>query len=119
MRVPRLPSPTFLLIVIFSLCLHDAIKTLMREPWVAEHLRDISPQTSVLLTTLLFISLLYLFTVSWCMPAARWRAYVSVPSLGLPGARYLRLDKSQAQEYRTLAEYLRSECDTFVLPGLQ
>jgi hypothetical protein len=49
----------------------------------------------------------------------RWRAYVSVPSLELPGARYLRLDESQTLEYRTLAEYLRTECDTFVvIPGL-
>ena len=110
---------TFLLILIFSLCLHDAIHVFGRESRVNRHLPDLSPRAAVLMKTLIFTSLLYLFVVEWCMPVARWRAYTSVPPLELPGARYLRLDEFQSESYRSLAEYLRTQCDTFVvLPGL-
>lgn len=110
---------TFPLILIFSLCLHDAIKAFMGDPWANRHWRALPPRTSVMVQWLVLTSMLYLFVVEWCRPLAVWRTYVSVPSLGLPGARYLRLDEYQSQEYRALAEYLRTQCDTFVvIPGL-
>lgn len=115
----QVSTGTFPLILIFSLCLHDAIKAFAGEPWTRRQWRTLPPRTSALVQVLVLTSMLYLFVVEWCRPLALWRTYVSVPSLGLPGARYLRLDEYQSQKYRALAEYLRTQCDTFVvIPGL-
>jgi hypothetical protein len=110
---------TFLPILIFSLCLHDAIETCAGEPWLIQQLRNLPPRTLILAKGLVLTGLLYLFVVEWCRPVARWRAYASVPPLGLPGAHYLRLGEFQSEQYRKLAEYVRAQCDTFVtIPGL-
>jgi hypothetical protein len=110
---------TFLPILIFSLCLHDTVAALLRQPWPSRWMRSLSPRTSLLLGVLVLTGLLYLFVIKWCTPLAHWRFYATAPSLGLPGARYVRLGKFQSHYYRNIAEYLRNECDTFVvIPGL-
>jgi hypothetical protein len=110
---------TFLLILIFSLCLYDAFQACMRVPWIDQWACRLSPRTSGLLSVLVLAGLLHLFTVEWCKPVARWRAYAPTPSLGLPGARLIHLAKFQTGYYRTLADYLRKQSDTFVVvPGL-
>jgi len=110
---------TFLAILAYSLCLHDALVTLAAEPRVNERLCTLTPSTAMLLEGLVLIILLHLFVVQWCMPRWRWADYASVPRLELRGARYLRLpDLPRAEDYRALTQYLEKECDTFIATPL-
>ena len=96
---------TLMLVLVFSLCLHDAIKVFASAPCANRYLRKPSLRMTLLAKVLIFTGLLYLFVVEWCTPLACWRSYVSVPPLNLPGARYLRLEESQSEDYRALTEY--------------
>ncbi len=109
---------TFLAVLGYSLCLHDALKAFTDLRWVAPELRRIPPRTAVLLTAMLLASLLYLFLARWCSPGIRWRSYTSVPSLALPGAHLIRLPEWQVIRYQKLAQFLETECDAFfTVPG--
>src|SRR5262249_10130743 len=80
---------------------------------------QIWPPTPRWLEGLAVAALLCCFALGRCAPVGSWRAYAALPQLGLPGARYIRLDGPQADNYRALAEDLRAEWDTFVvIPGL-
>lgn len=110
---------TLLPVLIYSICLHDAIMAFAAAPGVVGHLRSLMPRTAVLIKMLVLAGLLYHFTVHWCNPLSSWRYYASVPPLGLRGAEYLRLPGSQVDTYRALAQYIETECDTFItIPGL-
>jgi hypothetical protein len=110
---------TVLLVPVFSLCLRDGIKVWATAPRVADFLRDLAPRTVVLFRVFLLAGLLYLFALYWCNPRSAWRYYTSVPTLGLRGAKVLRLPAEQADLYRALTEYLEKESDTFIaIPGM-
>ena len=111
---------TSLQVLVYSVCLHDAIKAVAAAPWVARRLRVLAPRTLVLLNTLLLSSLLYLFADQWCNPVSARRYYRSVPPLGLRGCRHLRLPTEDVDVYRTLTHFLETECDTFItIPGME
>ncbi len=110
---------TFLPVLIYSLCLYDAVTGLAAEPWLSRQLEGMSLRTAVLVRGLVLASLLYLFAAKWCMPQFYWQFYASQEPLKLRGARHLRLPARQAATYRALTQYVEKECDTFVTyPGL-
>jgi len=109
---------TLLPVLVYSLCLHDAIVTLAAPALVRRHLAELSLRTAVLFRTMVLISLLYVFIRDWCHPSSGWRNYALGGPLELPGASLLRLPSRQAAGYRALARYLETECDTFfTVPG--
>lgn len=110
---------TFLPILVYSLCLHDAVSAFRAQHWVSSLQGKCAPRTAILLQVLLIAGLLNLFAVKWCKPVQHWRRYVSLRSLELPGSRHIRLSPPVAECYRSLTEYLETECDTFLTcPGL-
>ncbi|MCX6916602.1 MAG: hypothetical protein NT167_26745 [Verrucomicrobia bacterium] len=111
---------TALQIVVYSVCLHDAIKVVMAAPWAARRLSALPPRILALLHTLLLASLLYVFGDRWCNPVSARRYYQSVPPLGLRGSKLLRLPPEEVEVYRTLTQFLNNECDTFItVPGME
>jgi len=106
---------TFLGVLAYSICMHDAWVARAAAPRVNEHLRLLTPRTALLLHGLVLGGLLQLFVVQslW-----RWADYASVPRVELRGAHYLRLPELQAQAYRALVQYLEKECDTFIATPL-
>jgi hypothetical protein len=106
---------TFLAILAYSICVHDALVALAAAPRVNEYLRLLTPRTALLVHGLVLGGLLQLFVVQcrW-----RWADYASLPPLGLRGAHYLHLPDPQAETYRALAQYLETECDTFIATPL-
>jgi hypothetical protein len=117
---------TSLQVLVYSICLHDAIKAAVAAPWVLRRLPAPTPRTVALLNTLLLAGLLYLFADRWCNPVTARHYYRSLPPLGLRGCEWLRLPPESvvtwlptAPSYRTLTHFLESECDTFItVPGL-
>jgi hypothetical protein len=109
---------TILLTLIYAFCLHDAAIGLAAHPRVARHLAQLNPPTSVLVRTLAFACLFYLFIDQWCMPFSAWGYYRSMIPLGLTGAEYLRLPAAQVEAYRALTQYVQNEVDAFyTVPG--
>jgi hypothetical protein len=106
---------TFLAVLAYSICLHDALVALAAAPRINEHLRLLTPQTVLRLHGVVLGSLLLSFGVQslW-----RWADYAAAPRLELRGARYLRLSDPRAEGYRALAQYLEKECDTFIASPL-
>ena len=106
---------TFLAVLAYSICLHDALAALAAAPRVNDCLRLLTPRTALRLHGLVLGGLLLLFVVQslW-----RWADYASVPPLRLRGANYLRLPAPQAEAYLTLVRYLERECDTFIATPL-
>jgi hypothetical protein len=110
---------TSLQVLVYSVCLHDAIRASAAAPWAARHLSGLAPRTLALLNTLLLASLLYLFADRWCNPVSAGRYYRSVPPLGLRGCKHLRLPPEDVDVYRTLTHFLETECDSFItVPGM-
>lgn len=110
---------TSLQVLVYSICLHDAIKAAVAMPWVVRRLSALTPRTIALLNTALLAGLLYLFAGRWCNPASARRYYMSVPPLGLRGCEQLRLPSEDVDTYRTLTHFLETECDTFItVPGM-
>jgi len=108
---------TLLQVLVYSICLHDAIKA--AAPWVVRRLPTPTPRTAALLNTVLLAGLLYLFADRWCNPISARRYYRSVPPLGLRGCEQLRLPAEDVETYRTLTQFLQTECDTFItVPGM-
>jgi hypothetical protein len=106
---------TFLAILVYSICVHDAWVALTAEARLKEHLPSLSPRTALLLQGLVLGGLLQLLVVRTLW---RWADYASVPRVELRGAHYLRLPELQGQDYRALAQYLDSACDTFICTPL-
>jgi hypothetical protein len=107
---------TFLLVLVYSICLHEALTALSLSTRI---LRDLAPWTALSLKSLALVGLSYLFVVRWCSPLAHWRTYFVRVPLALPGAHLLRLPDYEVQTYRSLVSYLRSDCDVFLTyPGL-
>ena len=142
----QIAAATFLPVLIYSLCLHDAVTALVaaphcrraREARLACGLQgaergverglplapaifrpSLTTRTGALLQVLLLVLLLGLFALQWCNPVSAWRHYVAMKPLQLPGSRLLRLPPQQVDAYRQLAQYLGPACDTFLTyPGL-
>jgi hypothetical protein len=107
---------TFLPVLVYSLCLHDALTAF---PLTSRALRDLPPRTALLLRMLALVGVFYLFLGRWCSPLAHWRSYASYVPLDLPGAQLVRLPDYQVDTYRSLASYLRANSDVFLTyPGL-
>jgi len=110
---------TSLQVLVYSICLHDAIKAAAAAPWVVRRPPARTPRTVALLNTLLMAGLLYLFADRWCNLVSARRYYRSLPPLGLRGCERLRLPPKDVDTYRTLTRFLESECDIFItVPGL-
>jgi hypothetical protein len=106
---------TFLPVLIYCVCLHDAFKTFMEEPWTVQELAR-SPQALWLIEVLVLGGLLYL-SLGWCKPLFAWRRYKYTPPIGLRGSEHLHTNW-QADTYRALSQYLETESDAFItIPG--
>jgi hypothetical protein len=109
---------TFLAILVYSICLYDAILAFAKTPSIASQLATIPPRTAMLFTLLLFVSLLA-FEVEWCVPVYHWGYRGSMPAVDLAGTRLLHLPPRERRTYQALRDYLKKECDAFVtVPGL-
>jgi hypothetical protein len=115
---PQCAYSTFLAILVYSLCLHDALALLAGSAFARRHLHGVSLRTGVLLQTMFLASLFYIFFTDWCQPLSRWRYYVSGTPLEPRGANLIRLSSWQAEGYGALTRYLQAESDTFLtVPG--
>jgi hypothetical protein len=110
---------TFLAVAVYSLSLHDGVSE------VASLFSDQALWTKLFtrrsgaFQAVLSGFLLSLFTAQWIMPLARWREYFAQPPMDLSGARWIRADPFQANNYVMLTRHLARECDTFItIPGL-
>jgi hypothetical protein len=109
---------TFLPVLVYSICLHDALKSFGDEPWIIRHLGTFTPRAVPLGEALVLAGLVYL-CVDWFKPFSGWRSYKSLAPLGLRGSDHLRLPADQAETYRALTQYLESQSDLFItIPGL-
>jgi len=109
---------SLLLVMVYALCLHDAIRAVLARPWAPIHLATFLRRATVL-RILLILCFLDVFAFRWCWPNWLCERYRYSMPLGLSGARYLRLPARQVQEYRAISDYLREESDTFITyPGL-
>lgn len=111
---------TFLAVLIYSVCAHDAVHTLvpMIGAWLEESNRY--PRRAIWMSHVGFLAVLFaVFVFKWTTPLAHWKYYTAAPPLDLPGAHLIRCNPGQAIAYKMLARYVQGECDTFVtLPGL-
>jgi hypothetical protein len=106
-----------LLVLVYALCLKDAVLAIAAERWVENGLRGLVPRTALLFKYLIFASLMYFFGAKWCSPLGCWYTRSSLVSLGLPGARHLRMGGADVKNYRELTEYVGTHCDSFVTFG--
>ena len=106
-------------IMIFTLCLHDALRVFAAETRAGRRLSSLPHRTGVLLNALVLVGSLCVFADAWCPPGRCWRWFSSGTALDLPGAHRLRLPRERAEAYRAMTHYLERECDTFfTVPGL-
>lgn len=106
---------TLLLPVVGTICLVDALRTLR----IAEFLRNCRPSAILAGQLAGAVAFLGLFAFLWCDLFATKRHYASLTPLDLPGSRLVRADVPTVQSYRALAEYLETNCDTFLIsPGI-
>ena len=71
-------------------------------------------QTAPAMRSIVVVSLGLFFVVGggfW--PAAVWHDYAKATPLGLPGTRFVRLDKESVEKYRKLTRIVKRSCDTF------
>jgi hypothetical protein len=109
---------SLLVVLVCSVCLHDAITAAATESSSATSLRSLLPRTVLLFKYLAFAGLLFLFGGQWCPPFRCWKIHAELPALDLPGARHVRLPAAYLEAYHPLTDYLRTHCDTFVTyPG--
>jgi hypothetical protein len=109
---------TVLPVLVYSLCLYEAVTAFAGAPWMVERVRALTSHATALTEMLVITVLLYLFAAEWCNPLAAWRYYASVPKLGLPGAGHLRLPAEQVNIYQDVTQYLKAESDTFTTISL-
>jgi len=106
-------------VLLYSLCLYDAIIALACSGWAIRVRQILTLRTALLLQALVLTGLFYLLAGHWCKPLTTWRFYASLPPLGLRGATLLHLPKDKAEDYRDLTGYLKAECDAFItIPGM-
>jgi hypothetical protein len=109
---------TFLLILIYAVCLYDAFRTLVQEPWVIQHVGTLDPRTPRVIE-ILVLAILLCLAMEWCNPSAAWSRYYSLPLLGLRGSDHLRVRLARNGSYPELTEYMEAHSDAFItLPGL-
>jgi hypothetical protein len=109
---------TFLLVLVYSVCLYDAFKALVEEPWVIRHVGKLDPRTPLMIETL-FLAIVLCLAVEWCHPSGAWDSYTSLPPLGLRGSSHLRVRLAQTDSYHALTEFIETNSDAFItLPGL-
>jgi hypothetical protein len=110
---------TFLLVAVFTLCLHDALRELAGLGWFQARRAQLSSRTRGLLRALVVTGLLALFALGWCRPHVWRQYYAGLEPSGLRGAQRLRLPDGEARVFQDLVRYLDAECDTFVtFPGV-
>ena len=110
---------TFLFVLGYGVCLADALRALARLPQLNAILVRLTPSTRTLGHAFAGAALLFLFANAWCkLPQVR-REYASLLPLNLPGSRLVRMNEEVTTMNQQLAQYLGSECDTFVsYPGI-
>ena len=110
---------TLLPVLLYSLCLYDAIIALACSGWAIRVRQILTLRTALLLQALVLTGLFYLLAGHWCKPLTTLCFYASLPPLGLRGATLLHLPKDKAEDYRDLTGYLKAECDAFItIPGM-
>ena len=121
----QVTTATILLVPAYPLCLRDFIHAIVRapekllgrkcKPW-----RDEFHESLTLpIRALAVVGLLYFFVNVRGELAKVRQEYAGLPSLGLPGSRYVHMDVESTEMYRALTKYLEVECDTFVTyPGI-
>lgn len=110
---------TFPLVLAYVICLHDVLKSAAVAQRLQEILSGWVPRRRSLAQALGTVAFLCVFANSWCdLPNLR-QHHASLPALDLPGSKHVRFDAETTAMYRTLAQYLEKECDTFVTyPGI-
>ncbi len=109
---------TFPLVLVYTVCLHDALTALCRSTLVARTLAQITPNSNTPARALGWVALLYLFAMVWCQPHLARRSYAELQPLNLSGTERIRLGQEAVDLYQNLTQYLTAECDTFVTyPG--
>lgn len=107
----QLAVGSLLLVVAAAICLTDAFRALRMPDRISTRV--------ILWRGAATVTLVCLFAFAWCKLPATWQQYASLPRLDLPGARLVRTDAAMVDRYRALAQYLESNCDTFITcPGV-
>ncbi len=110
---------SFLPVLIYAVCLHDGVTSLVRSPWWETRRRRLAPRTAGLLAALGATCLLTLFSLRWCELNSVLGVYRQLTPLNLRGARYLRLPPERVVTYTDVARYLEAHCDVFfTYPGM-
>lgn len=115
----QVTTGTLLLVMAYSICLHDAVGTALSLKTFRNRIGASTPRTIQFASALLLVALLWAFANAWCrLPVVR-REYAALPALGLPGSERVHMDAESTEMYRALAAFLRDKCDTFVTyPGI-
>jgi hypothetical protein len=109
---------TLLLVLVFTLCLDDSFRVLRTTSIMVGQWARLNRRAASMLPVLTGVALVYLFANWWCTPVAWRRLYQSLTPLDLPGSARIHLPAADVEVYRTLSDYLRNACDTFITyPG--
>lgn len=110
---------TFLSVLVYTLCLRDALVIIAEQAPVKSWLVTLAPRTAALLQILLLTACVSLFAFVWCNPFAARQYYAQMEPLGLRGASLVRLPHYEGEELRELTSYLEVHSDTFFsYPGV-
>jgi len=112
----QVATATILWVLAYTICLYDAV-TAVRSPALTFFWRRGSVWNTHQIA--FGVAVVYLSaSLCWKLAIAR-REYGSLPALALPGSRFVHMDFESTAMYRTLSQYLETECDTFVsYPGI-
>lgn len=114
---------TLMGVLVFSVCLWDAMRIFANTSLLRPTLQKAASVRGGRLAQLgvlsILLALLAIFSLKWCNPTHVWREYQAKQSMDLPGCHYRRIDSAEAIQYRKLAEFLKTNSDTFyIFPGL-
>jgi hypothetical protein len=108
---------TFLPVLAYSVCLHDAMQIFLNESRMIRRLGTIRFLNTLLIELLGCVALIC-FTLKWLGAYGAWRDYRLLPPLALPGSTLLHLPPAQVEVYRKLTHYLGTHSDAFIsIPG--
>ncbi|MEI7733409.1 MAG: hypothetical protein WCO56_27810 [Verrucomicrobiota bacterium] len=109
---------TMLLVVVYTVCLGDALRASPISERILPQLQSLSPRVIGWGRALIVMIMLYWFANVWCgLPELR-QYHTSLTPLDLPGSRLVRQPEATAHFLRAQVQYLRTECDTFIsYPG--
>jgi hypothetical protein len=108
---------TFPMILVFTVCLWDAVIVMRMPERFREWFNGRRPGT--VLRAAAGAALVCFFAIAWCKLPGVHSYYRGLPSLDLPGARLVRTDSETTQSYQKLAHYLNANSDTFLMcPGV-